>query len=196
MTVADAETRPAVLPLSIVADEAGGSLGWSIRRGDKEIARFAEEAAALACLDILGSTPAPGIITDPPGGDWKLIESRGFFRSNGPSWTRTEGEARVYGFRALPKHLNRQGIVHGGMLMAFLDRTLGMEISAATGAPIQATIQLDTQFVSVVNAGDFVESRAKVVRRTRSVIFVWGELSVDGRPVARAQGIWKVREPR
>jgi len=45
--------------------------------------------------------------------------------------------------------------------------------------------------VDGVQIGEFVEMNAKVVRRTRSLIFMSGELMVGARMVATANGVWK-----
>jgi acyl-coenzyme A thioesterase PaaI-like protein len=55
----------------------------------------------------------------------------------------------------------------------------------------QATVQLDMQFLDAVQIGEFVECLAKVVRRTRSLVFMSGELVVGDRVVATATGVWK-----
>ena len=77
------------------------------------------------------------------------------------------------------------------MLMTFADRSMGMTCWYANEKQPQATIQLDVHFIDAVQVGEFVECRAKVVRRTRSVVFMAGELVVGERLVARANSIWK-----
>ena len=52
-------------------------------------------------------------------------------------------------------------------------------------------MQLDMQFVDAVQIGEFVEAHCKVVRRTRSLIFMDAELKVGERVVATAKGLWK-----
>jgi acyl-coenzyme A thioesterase PaaI-like protein len=55
----------------------------------------------------------------------------------------------------------------------------------------QATIQLDVHFIESVQIGEFVEARCRVIRRTRSLIFMSAELLVGNRVVATANGVWK-----
>jgi acyl-coenzyme A thioesterase PaaI-like protein len=50
--------------------------------------------------------------------------------------------------------------------------------------------------VDAVHVGDFVEMDCEVVRKTRSVVFMRGTLTVGGRIVATADGIWKLLGPR
>ena len=102
------------------------------------------------------------------------------------------GTNLTFGFLAEEKHLNRRGVVHGGMLMAFADQALGLAAREATGGLLQATIQLDTHFIAPAVASEFITVRAEVVRRTRSILFMRGTLGVGARAVASSQGIWKV----
>ncbi|HEY2183805.1 MAG TPA: PaaI family thioesterase, partial [Xanthobacteraceae bacterium] len=97
----------------------------------------------------------------------------------------------LYAFMAEPKHHNRRGIVQGGMLMTFADRSMGMTCWYANERRPQATIQLDVHFVDAVQIGEFVEARCRVVRRTRSLVFMGAELVVGDRVVATANGVWK-----
>jgi len=55
----------------------------------------------------------------------------------------------------------------------------------------QATVQLNVQFIDAVQIGEFVEARCRVVRRTRALVFMSGELVVGDRVVATATGVWK-----
>ena len=45
--------------------------------------------------------------------------------------------------------------------------------------------------IDAVQIGEFVECKCKVVRRTRALVFMSGELVVGTRVVATANGVWK-----
>ena len=122
---------------------------------------------------------------------WEPYPDDGFIGLVGPFWRRPHGEGYRYAFLAERKHHNRRGVVQGGMLMTFADRAMGMTCWYANGQVPQATVQLDMHFVDAVQIGEFVEAKCEVVRRTRSVIFMQGELVVGTRVVATAKGIWK-----
>jgi acyl-coenzyme A thioesterase PaaI-like protein len=92
---------------------------------------------------------------------------------------------------AQPKHHNRRGIVQGGMLMTFADRSMGMTCWYANERQPQATVQLDVHFIDAVEIGEFVEAKCRVVRRTRALVFMSAELVVGERLVATASGVWK-----
>lgn len=135
---------------------------------------------------------SPGAF-DPAREGWVHRDDEpGFMVLIGPLWQRGGGQDIAFGFLAQEKHLNRRGVVHGGMLMAFADQALGLTARELTGGLPQATIQLDTHFIAPAVAGEFITVRAEVVRRTRSILFMRGTLDVAERAVASSQGIWKV----
>jgi len=128
---------------------------------------------------------------DPATAGWEPYQDKGFIGLVGPFWMRRCGESYLYAFRAEPKHENRRGVVQGGMLMTFADRSMGMTCWYANAHQPQATVQLDVHFIDAVAIGEFVEAKCRVVRRTRSLVFMSGELVVGDRVVATANGVWK-----
>jgi acyl-coenzyme A thioesterase PaaI-like protein len=130
---------------------------------------------------------------DPAAGGWEPYTDEGFIGLVGPFWIKrqADSETPLFAFQAAKKHHNRRGVVQGGMLMTFADRSMGMTCWYANEKKPQATVHLDVHFVDAVKIGEFVEMRAKVVRRTRALIFMSGELMVGSRTVATANGVWK-----
>jgi acyl-coenzyme A thioesterase PaaI-like protein len=129
---------------------------------------------------------------DPAADGWETYDADGFIGLVGPFWMKPDGEGYRYAFLAEPKHHNRRGVVQGGMLMTFADRSMGMTSWYANGKKPQATVHLDVHFVDAVQIGEFIEAKCRVVRRTRSLMFMSGELSVGERVVATANGVWKI----
>ena len=137
----------------------------------------------------MNDTPIPPF--DPAAAGWQPYSDEGFIGLVGPFWTRRDGDKVLFAFMAEQKHHNRRGVVQGGMLMTFADRSLGMTAWYANGEKPQATVHLDVHFIDAVQIGEFVEAKCRVVRRTRSLIFMSGELMVGDRTVATANGVWK-----
>ncbi len=137
--------------------------------------------------------PARTPAFDPASAGWQRYgeDDTGFVGLIGPWWQRPKGDSFEYGFLAESKHHNRRGVVQGGMLMTFADRSLGMTCWYANEKQPQATVQLDVHFIDAVQIGEFVECRCRVVRRTRSLVFMTGDLVVGDRVVATANGVWK-----
>ena len=79
----------------------------------------------------------------PPPAGFVLSEGRGPFSTlNGPYFHREgEGETVAQAFYALARHTNGVGIVHGGMLSAFMDGLLAGAAGRGTGK-LSVTIHL------------------------------------------------------
>jgi uncharacterized protein (TIGR00369 family) len=97
-------------------------------------------------------------------------------------------------FVAARRHLDGHAHVHTGMLMAFADHVLAARAREAAGQPV-ATISLNVDVIAPVTEGARVEGRATITRRTKSLVFVTGELHAGGRAVASANGVCKVVAP-
>ena len=122
---------------------------------------------------------------------WSIVETSGFLHLIGPLWQRVVGGEHEYALVAQDKHHNRRGLVQGGVLMTFADRTCGMTARFVSGRPTLATVQLDTHFVEAGKIGEILMSKPHVVRATRSLIFITTEVSVDKRCIAMASGVFR-----
>ncbi|WP_374304069.1 PaaI family thioesterase [Ferrovibrio sp.] len=131
---------------------------------------------------------------DPAAAGWKQRHGQGpFTQIVGPVWVRREDDgSSTYGLLAEERHTNSRGVVHGGMLMTFADHMLGWLVWDAVERRPCATISLNNQFIGAVKPGDWMEMRGRIVRQTRSIIFVQGEAKVGERVVLASEGIWKV----
>jgi len=123
---------------------------------------------------------------------WSIVEATGFIQLIGPFWQRQVDGGFEYALPTQDKHHNRRGLVQGGVLMSFADRTCGMTARKVTGKQTMATIQLDMHFVEAGKIGEVLLSRPRVVRATRSLIFVNTEVTVDNRCIAMANGVFKI----
>jgi acyl-coenzyme A thioesterase PaaI-like protein len=123
---------------------------------------------------------------------WTIVDTTGFIHLIGPLWQRIVNGEHEYALVAQDKHHNRRGLVQGGVLMTFADRTCGMTARYASGRPTLATVQMDTHFVESGKIGETLTSKPRVVRSTRSLIFVSTEVTVDKRCIAMASGVFKI----
>ncbi len=134
---------------------------------------------------------------DPASAGWKQRSGQGPFTVQvGPIWVKRESETgptgSAYGLMAEERHTNSRGVVHGGMLMTLADHVLGWMVWDAVDRAACATVSLNNQFIAAVKPGDFVEMRGRIVRQTRSLIFIHGTATVGDKPVLTSEGIWKV----
>ena len=123
---------------------------------------------------------------------WTIVETSGFIHLVGPLWHRIANDIHEYALVTEDKHHNRRGVVQGGVLMTFADRTCGMTGRFVSGSPSLATVQFDTQFVDAARIGETLISRPRVVRSTKSLIFMTTEVMAGERCAAMASGVFKV----
>lgn len=131
-------------------------------------------------------------MTLPPGAE--DISMSGFNRFIGPLYRLpdgTDGERR-FGFQVSGKHMNAAGSVHGGMLMAFLDISMSRTSREESGAFTCSTVSLACDFLAPGRLGELIESRVRVSRRTRTMVFMSAEAWAGDRRLLTAQGVWKV----
>jgi uncharacterized protein (TIGR00369 family) len=93
----------------------------------------------------------------------------------------------------LDRHLNLQGLVHGGMLAILADTACGLSIrSAMEPGRLHVTTDLDIHYLAPARPGRLL-GRARAIKVGRSLAFA--EASVedgDGRLLARAQSRFSV----
>ena len=131
-------------------------------------------------------------IPAPPEG-FRLQTGRGSFSThNGPYFHRDDGTQAFY---ALRRHCNSIGLIHGGMLSAFLDGVLAGAAGRGTGRS-SVTIHLSIDFLGMGRAGEWVMGEAALSRATSEVAFVEGRAYVGRRTLARATGIFKLMRRR
>jgi acyl-coenzyme A thioesterase PaaI-like protein len=123
---------------------------------------------------------------------WNIVDTTGFLSLVGPLWHRLVEDAHEYALVAQDKHHNRRGLVQGGLLMTFADRSCGMTARFVSGHPTLATVQMDTHFVDSAKIGEILISKPRVVRSTRSLIFITTEVTAEDRCIAIASGVFKV----
>jgi len=137
-------------------------------------------------------TDEPDDIPAAPDG-YVLAEGRGLFSTrNGPYFHRPRKDGLVeQAFFALPRHCNGVGIVHGGMLSAFMDGVLAGAVWH--GAQRRAvTIHLSIDFLNMARAGDWVFGEARLTRATREVAFAEGRAYSGARDLVRCSGVFKL----
>ena len=137
--------------------------------------------------------------TGRPGGvpeGWTLRAAKAFGTHVGPFYNPPGGDSAGCGFMAQPKHGNKRGVVHGGMIASAFDVALGNAVWEMAGQKPCATVQLNVSFLGALQVGEFAAVRAEITKATRSMVFVRGTMTAAGRIVATADGVWKKLEWR
>ena len=108
-----------------------------------------------------------------------------------PAWR--EGYARLE-FDIAPQHLNRSGILHGGVISALLDATLGFTgvYPTAPGRRRRAvTLSISVAFLGQTSTGT-ITCIAERTGGGKSVFMATGAVtSADGTKLATAQGVFR-----
>jgi acyl-coenzyme A thioesterase PaaI-like protein len=147
----------------------------------------------------VGDYGAPVVLKDGPFAGWMTWGhgSDPFETLSGPFCFKVEADGRVRAaFQPEEKHLNGGGALHGGLLMTFADFSLfAIAHSALKSAP-GVTLTFNSEFVGAGSLDGLVECEGRVIRETRSVIFVQGLLTQTARPLLAFSGtIKKLRSP-
>ena len=92
-----------------------------------------------------------------------------------------------------PRHRNRRGVAHGGVVSALLDSSLGAAVVSTLAAQEWCgTLELSVQFRNPARHGP-LRGSGRVERRGRRVAFASGEVvDARGRVVAAAHGVWTI----
>jgi uncharacterized protein (TIGR00369 family) len=129
----------------------------------------------------------------PPPDGYVPAEGRGGFSTlNGPYFYRmSDGPTSQQAFFALKRHANGLGLVHGGMLSAFLDGILAGAVWRGTGKTA-VTIHLSIDFLHMARVGEWVMGEGRMTRATKDVAFAEGRAYVGAQDVVRASGVFKL----
>ncbi|MBM3517854.1 MAG: PaaI family thioesterase [Alphaproteobacteria bacterium] len=127
----------------------------------------------------------------PPPGFVPIVHGAPFGALIGPIYEKPAEAGAIRGFRVAPKHTNARGWIHGGMLTTFADIVLA-QVAFRSGVGRLVTVRLVTDFVANARTGDWVEGRARVTHRARTLVFISGEITAGARVLMTASGIFKV----
>jgi uncharacterized protein (TIGR00369 family) len=109
-------------------------------------------------------------------------------------WVENEAEVAL---AVEPRHLNRSGVLHGGVMATLIDAACGFAgcfIADRTRRRRAFTLALTTQFIGTVRAGDSVVCVARKTGGGRQVFFAAAEvLNQKGELVGRGDATYKYR---
>jgi uncharacterized protein (TIGR00369 family) len=118
---------------------------------------------------------APKIPAKIPPGFTELTDVTGFAAANGPWFEKIEDGRLVRGFLAGPQHANSLGIVHGGMMAAFLDSAMGTTVWHVLRRRA-VTLKLSLDYLGPGRVGEWLLADAEVVGEDEHVVQVRGRL--------------------
>ena len=110
----------------------------------------------------------------------------------GPVFENGMPGAKTFAMRVDSRHMNRRGVLHGGMFMTLADLTFGQAVWDATDKAPCVTLNMQTHFLKPVVEDDIIQVVPELVRRTRSLVFMRGDFKVEGEIVFAASSVWKL----
>ena len=117
----------------------------------------------------------------------------GFMKHNGGVLFRNISE-NEFEFKSTinENHLNAAGITHGGYLSALVDAGAGTAAHRTAENSPCVTISLDLKFIGASKIGDEVIGNVKILKKTKTLIFLFCELKCNNKIITSASGVWKI----
>lgn len=110
----------------------------------------------------------------------------------GPVFEQGAVGAKTFAIRVDGRHVNRRGILHGGMLLTLADLTHGQAVWDLTDKSPCVTLNMQSHFVRPAAEGDIVTITPQLVRRTRGLVFMRGDCIVRSETIFSASSVWKL----
>lgn len=146
----------------------------------------------------LGGYGAPKVIADGPFAGWSTwgLGEDPYETHNGPYCFRAQPDGSVRtAYQPKPHQLNGAGAIHGGALASFADFSLFAFAGDALANTMAVTVSLNCEFVGAGDLNGWVEGDGKLIRATRTLIFVQGTLSQRGSTLLAFSGVVKKLGP-
>ena len=89
-------------------------------------------------------------------------------------------------------HLNTGKIAHGGFLSTIADTGMGTAAHRVAVDRRCVTINLKMKFKSISMLDDELKGKVKIIKKTKTLVFINCEISNDKGLVVSASGTWKI----
>jgi len=89
-------------------------------------------------------------------------------------------------------HLNTGKIAHGGFLSTIADTGMGTAAHQVAGDRRCVTINLDLKFITAAQLGERLNGKVKILKKTRTLVFITCEISNAKDIIVSASGTWKI----
>ena len=118
---------------------------------------------------------------------------QGFMKYNGGILFRNISETE-YEFKSTinENHLNVAGITHGGYICALIDSGSGTAAHRVANNLQCVTISLDIKFIGTTKLGDEIIGFTKILKKTKTMVFLICHLKCENKTIASASGVWKI----
>ena len=118
---------------------------------------------------------------------------KGFMRNIGDlSFKKIDDTNFEFSIKILENFLNTGGIAHGGFIATIADTGMGNAAHIVAGNQRCVTINLDIKFISAGKLNEKLIGKVKVLKRTKTLVFISSEILSSDKIVASASGTWKI----
>ena len=123
----------------------------------------------------------------------QISNKAGFMKHNGGIMFRNISETE-YEFKSVinENHLNAASITHGGYLAALIDAGAGTAAHRTSQNAPCVTISLDLKYIGASKIGDEIIGHVKILKKTKTLVFLFCELKCDNKTTTSASGVWKI----
>jgi len=118
---------------------------------------------------------------------------KGFMQNIGDlSFEKIDDSNFQFSIKISEKFLNTGGIAHGGFIATIADTGMGNAAHIAAGNKRCVTINLDIKFISAGKLNEKLIGKIKVLKKTRTLVFISSEIMGSSNIIATASGTWKI----
>ena len=123
----------------------------------------------------------------------QISKVSGFMKHNGGLLFRDVSETE-FEFKSTIQdiHLNKREITHGGFICSLIDAGAGTAAHRCVGNAQCVTISLDVKFISTTKKDDEIIGFTKILKKTKSMVFLICHLKSKDKIIASASGVWKI----
>ena len=118
---------------------------------------------------------------------------KGFMQNIGDlSFKKLDESNFQFSIKIIENFLNTGGIAHGGFIATIADTGMGNAAHISAGNKRCVTINLDIKFISAGKLNEKLVGKVKVLKKTKTLIFISSEIFALEKIVATASGTWKI----
>ena len=118
---------------------------------------------------------------------------KGFMQNIGDlSFKKIDETNYEFSIKVEEKFLNTGKIAHGGFIATVADTGMGNAAHIAAGNTRSVTVNLDIKFISAGKLNEELVGKVKVLKRTKTLVFISSEIFNSDKIVATASGTWKI----
>ena len=119
--------------------------------------------------------------------------TKGFMKHNGGlSLKRVDSSNYEFNVEVKDYHLNSGKFAHGGFLATIADTGMGTAAHQIAENKRCVTINLDIKYITAAQKGNSLLGKIKILKKTKSLIFINCEITNKKELIATASGIWKI----